>query len=554
MAAKHEPPLVLVADDDPQISVMLRRIFEREGYEVENVDNGITALEYAARLLPDLIILDVRMPQMSGFDVLRQLRENAVTASIPTIIVTAKAREPTDLAHGLGLGADDYLYKPFDLRELLARAQSKMKARQLEDALHRRTQELEALLRISEELNQYLEVNELLDLILYLMLDLLPGDIAAVYRFDKNSVATQRTRAKDQSIKVPELGSPALIKKILKVDRIAMWPGEAAGNDNDSPISQPLVANFASGMIVPMRHGDQRLGALMLLDHVVPYDRSHLRLFEGVGRQAALALRNAELYEIQATYALHLEDMVTERTAELQSAQQMLIRSEKLASIGELAASLAHEINNPLQPTRIILENMLEDVKDQKLIDVLDVETMQGSIDRISRIVSQLLEFTGRRSSGPDVQLLDLNTLLEGVLNLNRKYFERERVIITADLEAIPEIYGSRDQLEQVFLNMTLNAVAAMEKGGSLRVSTRVEGNAIVVKFADTGCGIPPEELDRIFDPFFSTKSNGTGLGLFVSYGIIQSHHGTIEVTSKVNKGTTFTVRLPITATPATQT
>ncbi|MBC7814925.1 MAG: response regulator, partial [Burkholderiales bacterium] len=187
MAAKHNPPLVLVADDDPQISVMLRRIFEREGYEVENVDNGITALEYAARLLPDLIILDVRMPQMSGFDVLRQLRENAVTASIPTIIVTAKAREPTDLAHGLGLGADDYLYKPFDLRELLARAQSKMKARQLEDALHRRTQELEALLRISEELNQYLEVNELLDLILYLMLDLLPGDIAAIYRFDKNS-------------------------------------------------------------------------------------------------------------------------------------------------------------------------------------------------------------------------------------------------------------------------------------------------------------------------------------------------------------------------------
>ena len=109
---------------------------------------------------------------MDGFDVLRALRDNLATASIPTIIVTAKARQPTDVAHGLSLGADDFIHKPFDPRELLARAQSKIRARQLEEALQRRTQELEALLRVGEELNQHVEVNDLLQLVPYLALDL----------------------------------------------------------------------------------------------------------------------------------------------------------------------------------------------------------------------------------------------------------------------------------------------------------------------------------------------------------------------------------------------
>src|SRR5215217_1503639 len=181
MVVKHSPPLVLVADDEVNTTIMLQRIFEREGYQVERVNDGIAALAAAQQLLPDLILLDIRMPGMSGFDVLRMLRENPITAGIPTILITANAREPADVARGLDLGADDYLYKPFAPQELVARAQSKMKARQLEDALQRRTQELAALLRVSENLNQHLERNELLELILRLLPELLPGDIAAIY-------------------------------------------------------------------------------------------------------------------------------------------------------------------------------------------------------------------------------------------------------------------------------------------------------------------------------------------------------------------------------------
>lgn len=532
-------PLVLVADDEIPTTIMLQRIFEREGYKVECVNDGVSALEAAQRLLPDLILLDIQMPRMNGFDVLRTLRENNSTAAIPTILITAKARQASDIARGLNLGADDYMNKPFDPRELLARAQSKIKARQLEETLHRRTQELAALLRVGEELNQHVEISELLDLVLYLALDLLPGDTAAIYQLDEQRrVATARVKSKSDTGARYLFDNEALVPGFLERGSAVLWPED-----------EPLVTDFAHGMAVPLEHGANMLGILALLGNNVQYDENHLRLFRGIGRQAALALRNAQLYEIQATYALHLEDMVAARTAELQSAQQMLIRSEKLASIGHLAASIAHEINNPLQPIRNILDDMSEDIQRARPVDSRDIAILQESVERIRRIVSQLLEFTGKRSTGDsDVQLLDISSVIEGIITLNRKFLERERVTVLTSLSPLPPVFGSKDQLEQVFMNLTLNAQAAMVGGGTLKIKTWLEGGDVVVEFTDTGIGIAPEKIDRIFDPFYSTKPNGTGLGLFVSYGIIQSHHGTIEVESLVNVGTTFTIRLPVQA------
>lgn len=535
MAEKHDPPLVLVADDEVHTTLMLERIFEREGYQVECANDGLTALNLAQRLLPDLILLDIQMPGMNGFDVLRGLREKKLTATIPTILITAKAREPSDVAHGLNLGADDYLYKPFDPRELLARAESKMKARQLEEKLQRRTQELQALLRVGEELNQSLAVNDLLELVLYLSMDLLPGNLAAIYQFNENhQVIAHRVQTSPNGQFVPYDTNQA-IQRFLQLRRSVLWPGEA-----------PIFPEFRSGMVVPIEHGDTLLGMLVLVSQDMEYDENHLRLFKGISRQAALTLRNAQLHEIQANYAEHLQEMVIARTSELQSAQQMLIRSEKLASIGHLAASIAHEINNPLQPIRIHLEHMIEDLQNNDPIDLIAIENIQSSIERITRIVSQLLEFTGKRSAESGVQFLDLRRALEGIINLNRKLFEQSGISLVADLSPLPSIYGNKDQLEQVFMNIILNAQAATEKGGKLEIRARVEGSYIVIQFIDTGCGIPADKINNIFDPFYSTKPNGTGLGLFVSYGIIQNHHGMIEVDSKVNVGTTFTIRLPI--------
>ncbi|MBZ0291455.1 MAG: response regulator [Anaerolineae bacterium] len=537
MAERQTSPLVLVADDEIHTTHMLELIFEREGYRVECTNDGVSALEAARRLMPDLILLDIQMPGMNGFDVLRGLRENAMTANIPTILITAKAMKPSDVAHGLELGADDYLSKPFAPLELIARAESKMKARQLEEMLQQQNQALEALLRTGEELNQTLETDDLPQLILFLALDLLFADVAAIFRFDQDGhVVANRIQTNSTDLTIdPQTIIDCLPSKHSSV----IWPG-----------GSPIIENFQSGMAVPLEHSRMAMGILMVASNKTSYDENSLRLLRGIGKQASLALRNAELYEMLALHAEHLEDMVAARTAELESAQQMLIRSEKLASIGHLAASIAHEINNPLQPILIHLEHMMEDAQDNEPIDIRAVESIQASIGRITRIVSQLLEFTGKRSNDSDVRFIDIGHTLQTVINLNRKLFEQSSVVLNEEMGDLPSIYGSKDQLEQVFMNMVLNAHAAMHKGDSLTIRSWAEENSLVIQFQDTGTGIDPDHINKIFDPFFSTKEKGTGLGLFVSYGIIQNHQGTIEVESKVNVGTTFTIRLPIDAQP----
>jgi signal transduction histidine kinase/DNA-binding response OmpR family regulator len=540
VSRNQDSSLVLIADDEMQTVVMLSRILEREGYRVCSAPDGKAALEAAQRLRPDLILLDFQMPGMNGFEVLQKLRENPLTANIPTIIVTAKARQPSDIARGLNLGADDFVQKPFDPGELMARARSKIRSRALEDALQRKSQELEILLRVGEAVNQqHISIANLLELVTYLVLDLLPGDVAAIHLINESSsLSLYHIQSKPQISIDNEIVFPESLKSFLVDPRPWLW---------SSP-RQALFSQFQSGMAVPLQHGSEVLGILSLMssDHAISYDDNHLRLFEGIGRQAALALRNAQLYEALANYASRLEEMVQEKTAELRSTQQMLIRAEKLASIGHLAASIAHEINNPLQPIRINLEDMLEDLQRGLAIDARAIKSTQDSVERIRRIVNQLLDFAGKRTqSGVDQQLIDAAQVIEGIVNLNRKFFEKEGMHLIAELDPPLLVYASKDQLEQVFMNLTLNAQAAMQREGTLIIRGRIEQQEVRIDFQDDGTGIPEDMINRIFDPFFSTKPNGTGLGLFVSYGIIQNHHGSIEVASQQGNGTTFTIRLP---------
>ncbi len=535
MGITHNPPMVLVADDEVHAAAMLRHIFEREGYAVECAYDGLEALEMARKLEPDLILLDIQMPGMNGFDVLEKLRDNTVTSGIPIIIVSARNREPADVARGLNIGADDYLPKPFEPQELLARARAKMRSRQLEEALQQRTQELEALLRVGEELNHHLEIEDLFQLVPYLAMDLLPVDLVTIYQFDEQGhIAMSHTQAKSQAIAASGFDlSAEVIDAALTAPSELVWP-------SDIIVSGP----FPHGMIVALQQADNLLGLLIVASEEIAYDINHRRLYRGISRQVALALHNAELYEIQANYALHLEDMVAARTEELRSTQEMLFRSEKLASIGNLAASIAHEINNPLQPIRLNLDYIVEDLRAGEAVDVELIEMTQHSVERIGRIVQQLLEFTRGNKDGK-YALLDINHIIQGIMRLNQKAFEQEGVRISLELGDIGDVVGSRDQIEQVFMNLTINAKHAMQPGGQLLVRTWQEADYIMIQFRDTGTGIPEDILKNIFDPFVSTKEDGTGLGLFVTYGIIENHNGRIEVQTKVGAGTTFTIMLP---------
>ncbi len=244
-------------------------------------------------------------------------------------------------------------------------------------------------------------------------------------------------------------------------------------------------------------------------------------------------------------WARTLETKVEERTEELRRMQQQLIRSEKLASLGEIVAGIAHELNNPLTGI-LVLSSLLAETENLDPTRREDVETIVRESQRCARIVGGLLDFA--KASPPQKILADLHDIMDSTLALigTQSIFHDVR-IEKRYTDALPRAWVDPNQIEQVFINILINAGQAMDGGGTLTIETGPEVDAIWVRIADTGCGIPREHLQKIFDPFFSTKENrGTGLGLSVSYGIIENHGGTIEVESRVGVGTVFTIRLPV--------
>jgi two-component system NtrC family sensor kinase len=228
----------------------------------------------------------------------------------------------------------------------------------------------------------------------------------------------------------------------------------------------------------------------------------------------------------------------------LEQAQFQLIRTEKLVALGELAAGVAHEINNPLGTITIYTHLLLKGLeKDDPRRE--DVELILSEANRTKEIVQGLLSFARETKLRPGPT--NINELLEDVLELlvNQSLFHNIK-IKKSFFQNLPTIFADATQLKQVFLNIILNAAQAMEGKGNLVISTIQEKKQIKVKIQDTGPGIPPEIMGKLFNPFFTTKEKGTGLGLAISYGIIERHSGKIDIETKLGKGSTFIVSLPI--------
>ena len=252
-----------------------------------------------------------------------------------------------------------------------------------------------------------------------------------------------------------------------------------------------------------------------------------------------------------------LEQMVEERTLQLKDSHSKLLHQDKMASMGKLAASVVHEINNPIAGIlnlamlmkRILHEGPVspEDLdRFGQYSDLMETETR-----RISHVVSNLLAFA--RQSRLELKEVDLNRLLEKTLFLNANLLKLNGVRVERHFALdLPSLMGSEDQLQQVFMNLISNAVEAMEasEGGVLGVGTEFiqESGTVRIRVEDTGIGIPQENIPRLFEPFFTTKKKGkgVGLGLSVAYGIIQDHDGSIRVESEVEKGTVFEIMFPL--------
>jgi two-component system NtrC family sensor kinase len=299
----------------------------------------------------------------------------------------------------------------------------------------------------------------------------------------------------------------------------------------------PESAWIKSYMGIPLKYREDTIG-LININSVKPdsFSKGMVHILKSLASYASIAVQNARL----------VRDLQESLKQEKQMREQ-LIQSDRLAAMGRMAASIAHEINNPLQGILGCLElahlSMGEPERQKKYLDMAS-----SALESLNDIVERILSF--QRPLQGTMEHTDVRQLLQEVLALSNKKIEHEDITIVLKLDRrMPKAYGIPGQLKQVFLNLTLNAVEAMEPGGTLTISSRkvvMEEPWLQVSFADTGKGISEEELQHLFEPFYSTKTDGTGLGLWVSQNIIDSHRGRITSESCLGEGTTFTIWLPI--------
>jgi len=523
---------VLVVDDDPLVVDLFVNVLEDAGYRVEGVFCGEDAIERLTAAQFDILLADVKMPGVDGLEVLRQAK--FLDPEIAAVVITGHGTLEMAIK-SIQLGAEGFVLKPTDVEDLLAIVAHAVEKRRL----IRENIRLKAFLplfEVTKRLASEVDLGELNKLALDFAVQETGADGGAVLLRDETCpghlmVAAVRGMHPDiaRAITVQEAEDP--IGRVLHSGAGCLLAADEG--------SLGAVADWAGAvweLCVPLSIGDRVLGVLDVWGtQRQDLTEDHLPLLSTLAGQLAVTRENALLYQ-------HMESMVEERTRELRRAQERLLRSERLAAIGQLAASVAHELRHPLgvmrQSTYFLSLKLADaDEKVKKHLRILEQEI--GASDKI---ITDLMDFS--RVHRPTLTEVDIEILLDQTLASIEVPAEVKMVRTRA--KKLPHIWADGQQLQQAFRNLIVNAYQSMPEGGMLYISTAREGKYLEVAFRDTGMGIPPEHLERIFEPLFTTKERGIGLGLAICQGIVERHRGTIEVESLVGQGTTFTVRLPI--------
>jgi signal transduction histidine kinase len=505
---------ILVVDDTEANRYTIVRILRKEGFEVREADNGVSGLALASEDL-DLIILDIHMPQMDGYEACRRLKADPALQAIPVLHISATYTGTNDIAYGLEAGADGYLTHPVEPVVLVATVRAFLRIRQADRALR----QIEADSRSrAEELQAVMQA--------------VPA--AVMIAHDAECRTITGNPAARELLRLPSndnMSSTAIGSSLPIHFRVLRGDQELA------PTELPIQRAAASGLPIPGEELEicfQDGSSRRVYGSATP-------LFDEVG-----AVRGAVGAYIDLT--------------DLHHARVQLERSQRMETIGRLAGGVAHESNNQMTVVLGFAQHLLG-ATNLTATQQKDLNQVKRAAERVAQLTRQLLALSRRQTLHPEA--LDLDALVRESHPLVQRLVGPESVVVIDLDDKVKWVHADRTQLIQVLLNLTINARDAMPKGGRITLSTRLvrqvpaggrlgrswsSDRAAVLSVTDSGTGIDPAITPRVFEPFFTTKpyGQGTGLGLSVVEGIIEQSNGDLWLQSEPGKGTTFTIALPL--------
>ena len=415
-----------------------------------------------------------------------------------------------------------------------------------EDALERvlfkkRIDYRETLLRSSKEMVSIVDIEQLSDRLVRTVARVLGIQTASLYLLEEvkgsyHLAATTGLKS-DEYLEATIVRDDQLIQHLQQIAAgVVREELQLSHSSKSGQVAAERMGQLGAEVSVPIVSKEKLIGVLNLghKEGKEIYSTEDIELLSTLANQAAIAIENARLYE------------------NLKQSQNTLRRADRLSSLGLLTAGLAHEIRNPLVAIRTFTQLLPERYDDAEFREGFQGLALK-EVDRICGLINDLLSFA--RPSRPNVAQEDINDIVEGIARILESQAKEKGVEIARDFGAdLPKVWIDREQMKQVFMNLILNAIQAMKEGGSIYVSTRQitksevgqSARFVQVEVRDTGVGIPEENLDHIFDPFFTSKDEGSGLGLSISHQIVQEHGGYVTVESKIGKGTSFFVNIPI--------
>jgi signal transduction histidine kinase len=521
---------LLVVDDERNVVTFCTRTLQRCGYEVQSALSGEEALELLQRESFDLLATDIKMPGMSGLELMRQAV--ALRADLAVIVITGMGT--FDVAvDTLRAGAHDFLAKPFGADELTRAVEYALEQARL--ARERaRLRLIEPLLELSQQTLANPDLETLALAILNIAVAQTRGlGAALLLEQPKQTFSLGLTQAAwlglgGAAARHAADGGP----QVLAAQELALQPNCLPQDTLGTLIRAPLDAR--SGHIGTL---------LIALDKSQSLtERSELDVVSLLAGQAAALLDNALLVQELEDWNRNLEQRVSQRTAELQAAQDRLLRAEKLATVGQLGSSIAHELRNPLgviSNSVYYLKMRLGDDLDERVAKHLDIITRE--VQASNSIITDLMNFV--RVHQIEQEPTAPEALVLGVLE--RAQIPAQVRVTVHVPENLPRVCLDRDKMHHALLNLVDNAVQAMPHGGELTIRGYVEHDALCLAIKDSGEGIPRENMERIFEPLFTTKARGIGLGLAIVRMMVEAHGGQVRVTSELGQGTTFTLLMP---------